>query len=110
MRKEKYIVVGRHACERGSWIPGRDIRGVQSVHRTEGAAWKAAQVTELNLGNCDGGDPLTDVLVRAPAGFVPDDDELEDSYDFGGTLYIGCDWWKAHRIVYTGFGPAAIVK
>ena len=109
MRKEKYIVVGRHASERGFWSPGRDIRGVQSAHRTEGAAWRAARVAERNLGNCDGADSLTDVLVRAPAGYIPDD-ELEDSYDFGGTLYIGCDYWKGHRVVYTGFGPAAIAK
>ena len=110
MRKERFIVVGRPACERGSWIPGRDIRGVQSAHRTESTAWRAAQRAERSLGNCDGADPLTDVLVRTPAGYIPDDDELEDSYDFDGTWYIGCDWWKAHRIEYTGFGPAAIVK
>ena len=113
MRKEKYIVVGRHASERGSWMPGRDIRGVQSAHRTEGAAWRAARVAERNLGNCDGADSLTDVLVRAPAGLLPSDeldDKLEDTYDFEGTLYVGCDYWKAHRIEYTGFGPVAIVK
>ena len=113
MRKERYIVVGRHACERGSWIPGRDIRGVQSAHRSESAAWRAAQVAERHLGNCDGADSLTDVLVRAPAGLLPSDEldgELEDTYDFEGTLYVGFDYWKAHRIEYTGFGPVAIVK
>ena len=110
MRKERYIVVGRHACERGSWIPGRDIRGVQSAHRSESAAWRAAQVAERGLGNCDGGSPLTDVLVRAPRGYVPDEEEEEDTYDFKGTWYVGCDYWRAHQIIYTGFGPAAIIK
>ena len=110
MRKEKYIVVGCHECERNSWNPGRDIRGVQSAHRSESAAWRAAQVDERSLGNCDGGSPLTDVLVRAPRGYVPDEEEEEDTYDFAGTWYVGCDWWRAHEIVYTGFGPAAIIK
>ena len=85
MRKEKYIVVGRHESGRGSWSPGRDIRGVQSAHRAEGAAWRAARVAERHLGNCDGADSLTDVLVRAPDGLLPGDeldDELEDTYDF----------------------------
>ena len=109
MRKERFIVIGRRASEQDSWVPGRDVWGVQSTHRTEGAAWRAARIAERNLGNCDGADPVTEVMARAPAGYIPDD-EVEDTYDFGGVLYVECDYWKAHRIEYSGFGPVAIVK
>lgn len=119
IRASKYIVIGRYDCERNSWIPGGDIRHVCSGHNTEPAAWHAAEKHHTALGGCDGSDSLTDVMVRGPrmntrkARQILEDarwDSQVDWYKHAGYLYLGCDYWAAHKIVPAYGGLAAVVK
>jgi hypothetical protein len=108
MRNQKYIVIGRHDCERNSWLPDGDIRHKVSGHRTETAAWAAAEKAHSELGGCDGSDSLTKVMIRAPEGYDPD--EYEDTYDHDGILYLECDFWGGHKIRHDGYGLVAVPK
>ena len=113
MKKMEYIVIGKYDSERNSWIPDGDIRHVCSTHRSEGAAWIAAQKHHGKLGGCDGSDILTSVMRRAPRGWKPPEeygDDPIDWYDFDGTYYIECDYWSAHDVVFTGSGLAAVPR
>jgi len=115
MKAEKYIVIGKYDCERNSYIPGGDIRHVCSGHRTERAAWVAAPRHHSALGGCDGSDMLTSVMQRfARCGSKRAKellaDEMVDSYEHAGWVYCECDYWAAHRAVFTGQGFAAVVK
>ncbi|RLB65124.1 MAG: hypothetical protein DRH04_10810 [Deltaproteobacteria bacterium] len=121
MKAQKYIVIGKYDSERNSWIPGGDIRHVCSSHRSERAAWEAAERHHYDLGGCDGSDLLTDVMVRGPrldsrAAKVWLEDQkgeysgYEDYYEHEGYLYFGCDYWSAHHFEFCNGGIWAAVK
>ena len=114
VRAERYIVVGCYDSERNSWLEDGDIRHVCSGHRTERAAWIAADRHHDLLGGCDGSDRLTDVLRRYAregsrrAQRFDDNDGLIDTYLHAGYLYIGCDFWGGHNIVPAGGALIAV--
>ncbi len=98
MRATKYIVIGRHDCERNSYIPGGDIRHVVSHHHSLPAAARAADKAHEELGGCDGSDPLTQVMRRLEsADSTPD--ETDDTYDYAGCQYIVVNVFDSHSIV-----------
>jgi hypothetical protein len=117
-KTSEYIVVGRWNSERNSWIEDGDIRHIVSQHRTEYAAWIGAQNAHKNLGGCDGSDSLATVLRRGARLGSQKAKEIEekvrgeyaDTYEHGGWLYVGCDYWKAHSIVPFGGALLAIPK
>ena len=117
----QYIVIGRYDCERNSWIPGGDIRHFISSHNSGPAAWRAAERAEGDLGGCDGSDSLTAVLrkfarlgTRRAAAFHAalegDESQSADYYEHAGWLYVGCDFWAAHKIVPMDGGIGIAVR
>lgn len=108
MKATKYIVIGRYSHEQNSYIPNGDIRHVISGHRDRLAAARAAEKAHYDLGGCEGGDMLAQVMRRMePAEPVRDTD---DTYEHAGRMYMEVSVWDTHEVEVARGGLGLKVK
>jgi len=108
MNATKYIVIGRHDCERNSWIEGGDIRHVVSCHRTLAGAAAAVFPAHRALGGCDGSDLLAAVARRLESAEKVDEDA--DVYEHAGARYLVLSVWDSHEVAPAYGGLALVPK